>query len=63
MALFFLISYSLCDIPILLLPIVFQNLINVGATMTDVVMLVFSGLTAGASVLAAQYWGKRISER
>lgn len=112
MALFFLISYSLCDILIftksqsgpteygvnkmnkyeskqfysdilvLLLPIVFQNLINVGVTMTDVVMLgnvnetslaacslagqiqfimmlVFSGLTAGASVLTAQYWGKK----
>lgn len=42
-----------------MLPIVFQNLINVGVTMTDVVMLVFSGLTAGASVLTAQYWGKK----
>lgn len=70
------------DILVLLLPIVFQNLINVGVTMTDVVMLgnvnetslaacslagqiqfimmlVFSGLTAGASVLTAQYWGKK----
>lgn len=66
---------------ILVIPIALQNLINVGVTATDVIMvgnvgekalsgaslggqvqfimtLIFFGLTSGASVLIAQYWGK-----
>jgi putative MATE family efflux protein len=66
----------------LVLPMALQNLINVGITSADVIMLgkvgekvlsgvslagqvqyimqlIFFGLTSGASVLAAQYWGKR----
>lgn len=65
----------------LVLPIAIQNLINVGVTSADVVMLgkvgetvlsasslagqiyfimtlIFFGLTSGAAVLTAQYWGK-----
>lgn len=67
---------------ILVLPMAIQNLINVGVTSSDVVMLgrvgekvlsgaslggqvyfimtlIFFGLTSGASVLTAQYWGKQ----
>lgn len=67
---------------VLVLPMALQNLINVGVTATDVVMLgkvgedvlsgsslagqvqwvmslVFFGLASGASVLIAQYWGKK----
>ncbi len=67
---------------ILVLPMALQNLINVGVTSSDVVMLgkvgekvlsgaslggqvyfimtlIFFGLTSGASVLTAQYWGKQ----
>lgn len=66
---------------ILVIPLALQNLINVGVTATDVIMLgkvgekvlsgaslggqvqfimtlIFFGLTSGASVLIAQYWGK-----
>ncbi|MFV0342058.1 MAG: MATE family efflux transporter [Anaerocolumna sp.] len=66
----------------LVLPMALQNLINVGVTSTDVIMLgkvgetvlsasslagqvqfimtlVFFGLTSGAAVLTAQYWGKK----
>ena len=66
----------------LVIPMALQNLINVGVTTADVVMLgkvgetalsgaslagqvqfimnlIFFGLTSGASVLTAQYWGKR----
>lgn len=66
----------------LVIPMALQNLINVGVTTADVVMLgkvgetvlsgsslagqvqfimnlLFFGLTSGASVLTAQYWGKR----
>lgn len=66
----------------LVLPMALQNLINVGVTSADVVMLgrvgekvlsgaslggqvyfimtlIFFGLTSGASVLTAQYWGKQ----
>lgn len=66
---------------ILVIPMALQNLINVGVTATDVVMLgkvsetvlsgaslagqiqfimnlFFFGLTSGATVLTAQYWGK-----
>lgn len=66
----------------LVLPMAIQNLINVGVTATDVLMLgrvgekvlsgsslagqiqfimmlVFFGITAGATVLTAQYWGKK----
>ena len=62
-----------------------QNLINVGVTSSDVIMLgrvgekvlsgaplggqiyfimtlIFFGLTSGASVLTAQYWGKQDTE-
>lgn len=69
----------------LVLPMALQNLINVGITSADVIMLgkvgekvlsgaslagqvqyimqlIFFGLTSGASVLAAQYWGKRDNE-
>lgn len=69
----------------LVLPMALQNLINVGITSADVIMLgkvgeevlsgvslagqvqyimqlIFFGLTSGASVLAAQYWGKRDKE-
>ncbi len=67
---------------VLVLPMTLQNLINVGVTSSDVIMLgrvgekvlsgaslggqiyfimtlIFFGLTSGASVLTAQYWGKR----
>lgn len=66
---------------ILVIPLALQNLINVGVSATDVIMLgkvgekvlsaaslagqvqfimilIFFGLTSGASVLIAQYWGK-----
>lgn len=66
----------------LVLPMALQNLINVGVSAADVVMLgkvgetslagaslagqiyfimtlIFFGLTSGAAVLTAQYWGKR----
>ena len=65
----------------LVLPMALQNLINVGVSSADVIMLgqvgetvlsaaslagqvqfimtlVFFGLTSGAAVLTAQYWGK-----
>lgn len=65
----------------LVMPMALQNLINVGVTSADVIMLgkvgetvlsasslagqiyfimnlIFFGLTSGASVLVAQYWGK-----
>ncbi len=67
---------------VLVLPMALQNLINVGVSAADVVMLgkvgevalsasslagqiyfimtlIFFGLTSGAAVLTAQYWGKR----
>ena len=66
----------------LVMPMALQNLINVGVTSTDVIMLgrvgetalsgvslanqvyfilslLFFGLTSGACVLTAQYWGKK----
>ena len=66
----------------LVLPMALQNLINVGVSSADVIMLgkvgetalsasslanqiqfimslFFFGLTSGASVLTAQYWGKQ----
>lgn len=66
----------------LVFPMALQNLINVGVTSADVIMLgrvgenalsgsslagqvqyimtlIFFGLTSGAAVLTAQYWGKR----
>lgn len=66
----------------LVIPMAIQNLINVGVTAADVIMLgkvgekvlsgaslagqiqfimtlIFCGITSGASVLTAQYWGKR----
>lgn len=66
----------------LVIPMALQNLINVGVTAADTIMLgkvsetvlsgaslagqiqfiltlIFFGLTSGASVLTAQYWGKR----
>ncbi len=66
----------------LVLPMALQNLINVGVSSADVIMLgrvgetalsgaslagqvqfimtlIFFGLTSGAAVLTAQYWGKR----
>ncbi len=66
----------------LVLPMALQNLINVGVTAADVIMLgqvgetslsaaslagqvqfimtlIFFGLTSGAAVLTAQYWGKK----
>lgn len=66
----------------LVLPMALQNLINVGVTSADVIMLgkvgetalassslagqvqfimtlIFFGLTSGAAVLTAQYWGKK----
>lgn len=66
----------------LVIPMALQNLINVGVTAVDVVMLgkvgekvlsgsslagqiqfimmlIFFGITSGATVLTAQYWGKR----
>ena len=66
----------------LVLPMTLQNLINVGVTSIDVIMLgkvsetalsgaslagqvqfimtlIFFGLTSGAAVLTAQYWGKK----
>lgn len=68
-------------VAMLVLPIALQNLINVGVTSADVIMLgrvgetslsgvslanqvyfilslVYFGLTSGAAVLTAQYWGK-----
>ncbi|MDO5402779.1 MAG: MATE family efflux transporter [Eubacteriales bacterium] len=67
---------------VLVVPIALQNLINVGVTAADVLMLgkvseevlsgaslggqvqfimtlIYFGLTSGASVLVAQYWGKK----
>ena len=67
---------------ILIIPMAIQNLINVGVTASDVLMLgrvgekvlsgaslagqiqfimtlILMGITSGASVLTAQYWGKR----
>lgn len=67
---------------VLVLPMALQNLINVGVTSSDVIMLgqvgetslsaaslagqvqfimtlIFFGLTSGAAVLTAQYWGKK----
>lgn len=69
----------------LVLPMAIQNLINVGITSSDVIMLgrvgedvlsgvslagqiqfimqlIFFGITSGAAVLTAQYWGKRDTE-
>ena len=66
----------------LVLPMALQNLINVGVTSADVIMLgkvgetalsasslggqvyfilnlIFFGLTSGAAVLTAQYWGRQ----
>ena len=66
----------------LVLPMALQNLINVGVTAADVIMLgkvsetvlsgsslagqvqwvmnlIFFGISSGASVLTAQYWGKK----
>ena len=66
----------------LVIPLSLQNLINVGVTSADVIMLgnlnetalsgaslggqinfimtlIFFGITSGASVLTAQYWGKK----
>lgn len=66
----------------LVIPMAIQNLINVGITAADVIMLgkvgekvlsgaslagqiqfvmtlIFMGITSGATVLTAQYWGKR----
>lgn len=66
----------------LVLPMALQNLINVGASSADVIMLgklsetslsasslagqvqfimmlIFFGLTSGAAILTAQYWGKK----
>lgn len=71
------------DVFRLVMPMAVQNLINVGVTSTDVIMLgrvgetalsgvslanqiyfilslLYFGLTSGACVLTAQYWGKRI---
>ena len=68
----------------LVIPMALQNLINVGVTAADVIMLgkvgekvlsgaslagqiqfimtlVFMGITSGATVLTAQYWGKKDS--
>ena len=67
----------------LVLPMALQNLINVGVTSADVIMLgkvgeialsasslagqiyfilslILFGLTSGAAVITAQYWGKNI---
>lgn len=67
---------------VLVLPMTLQNLINVGVTSADIIMLgkvseislsaaslagqvqfmmtlIFFGLTSGAAVLTAQYWGKK----
>ncbi|HEY9575926.1 MAG TPA: MATE family efflux transporter [Lachnospiraceae bacterium] len=69
----------------LVIPMALQNLINVGVTSADVIMLgrlgetalsaaslagqvffvmtlILFGLTSGASVLSAQYWGKKDTE-
>ena len=69
----------------LVLPLALQNLINVGVTAADVIMLgkvgekvlsgaslagqvqfimtlIFMGITSGATVLTAQYWGKQDTE-
>lgn len=69
------------NVAILVIPMALQNLINVGVTSTDIIMLgkvgekvlsgaslgnqvyfilnlILFGLTSGASVLNAQYWGK-----
>ena len=66
----------------LVIPMAIQNLINVGVTAADVIMLgrvgekvlsgaslagqiqfimtlIFMGITSGATVLTAQYWGKK----
>lgn len=66
----------------LVIPMALQNLINVGVTAADVIMLgkvgekvlsgaslagqiqfimtlLFMGITSGATVLTAQYWGKK----
>lgn len=66
----------------LVVPLAIQNLINVGVTASDVIMLgkvgekvlsgaslagqiqfimtlIFMGITSGATVLTAQYWGKK----
>ena len=66
----------------LIIPMALQNLINVGVTAVDVMMLgrvgekvlsgsslagqiqfimmlIFFGITSGATVLTAQYWGKK----
>ncbi len=70
------------NVMVLVIPMAFQNLINVGIQSADVIMLgryseevlaassfagqisfimnlIFFGLTSGASVLTAQYWGKK----
>lgn len=70
----------------LVIPMALQNLINVGVTAADTIMLgkisetvlsgaslagqiqfiltlIFFGLTSGASVLTAQYWGKRDTKK
>lgn len=70
------------NVSILVIPMALQNLINVGISSTDVIMLgkigektlsgaslgsqvyfilnlILFGLTSGASVLIAQYWGKK----
>ncbi len=72
-------------VAVFMLPLIAQNLINVGVTAADVIMLgrvgetalsasslagqvqfvmmlFFFGITSGATVLAAQYWGKRDTE-
>lgn len=69
------------NVAVLVIPMALQNLINVGVTSTDIIMLgkvgekvlsgaslgnqvyfilnlILFGLTSGASVLNAQYWGK-----
>ena len=71
---------------VLVVPMALQNLINVGVTAADVMMLgavgenvlsgaslagqiqfimtlIFMGITSGATVLTAQYWGKATRER
>lgn len=72
-------------VAVFMLPLIAQNLINVGVTAADVIMLgkvgetvlsasslagqvqfvmtlFFFGITSGATVLAAQYWGKGDTE-
>ena len=69
------------NVLVLVVPMALQNLINVGVTAADVMMLgavgedvlsgaslagqiqfimtlIFMGITSGATVLTAQYWGK-----